>query len=79
MAHQDSQQGAVSPLVFRLLDVVKASQLQSGIRLQAVPEVDRVRVTLSGATSRQSLQNVLGALSPVISERLALWTANKIA
>lgn len=78
MAHQDSQQGAVSPLVFPLLDAVKASQLQSGIRLQAVPEADRVRVTLSGATDRTSLQKVLGALTPAVSERLALWIAKGI-
>ena len=79
MAHQDSRQGAASPLAFALLDAVKASELQSGIRLQAVPEADRVRVTVSGATDRNSLQNALGALTPIVSERLALWMAKGIA
>jgi len=79
MVHQNSQQGAVSPLVLPLLDAVKASELQRGIRLQVAAEVDRVRVTLSGATDRKSLQNVLGALTPVVSERLTLWTAKGIA
>lgn len=79
MAHQDSQQGAASPLIFPLLDAVKASELQSGIQLQAAAEVDRVRVTLSGATDRKSLQNALGALTPVVSERLTLWMAKRIA
>lgn len=58
---------------------MKASELQSGIGLQAVAEVDRVRVTLSGATDRKNLQNVLGALTPVVSEWLALWMAKRIA
>jgi len=82
MAHQDIQQGAISPLVFSLLDAVravKASELQSGIRLQAAAEVDRVRVTLSGATDRKDLQNALGALTPVVSEKLTLWMAKRIA
>jgi len=81
-APQDSRQGVVGLSVLPLLDAVEAvsaSTLQSGIRLQAAVEAERVRVTLSGTSEREKLQDALGALAPAVSERLALWVATRIA